>query len=64
MQALVAELLQRCSDAGDIYKANYEGYYCVDCEEYKASHCLRCWYLSATTCFVLTTYPTMSPYRL
>lgn len=34
-EALVAELLQRCYDAGDIYKANYEGYYCVDCEEYK-----------------------------
>lgn len=34
-EALVAELLQRCYDAGDIYKANYEGFYCVDCEEYK-----------------------------
>lgn len=22
-------------ERGDIYKANYEGWYCVDCEEYK-----------------------------
>ena len=36
-QALVGELLTRCSEAGDIYKANYEGYYCVDCEEYKVA---------------------------
>jgi len=34
-EALVGELLTRCYEAGDIYKANYEGYYCVDCEEYK-----------------------------
>lgn len=34
-QALVAELLTRCSEAGDIYKADYNGFYCVDCEEYK-----------------------------
>jgi methionyl-tRNA synthetase len=34
-QALVAELLMRCNEAGDIYKADYSGYYCVDCEEYK-----------------------------
>lgn len=34
-KALVAELLARCNEAGDIYKANYSGYYCVDCEEYK-----------------------------
>lgn len=33
----MGELLTRCSEAGDIYKANYEGYYCVDCEEYKVA---------------------------
>jgi methionyl-tRNA synthetase len=33
----VAELLMRCNEAGDIYKADYSGYYCVDCEEYKVT---------------------------
>ena len=34
-EALVAAVLDRVWEKGDIYKANYEGYYCVDCEEYK-----------------------------
>jgi methionyl-tRNA synthetase len=34
-EALVAEVLQRVWDKGDIYKAAYSGWYCVDCEEYK-----------------------------
>jgi len=34
-ERLVAEVLQRVKNRGDIYKAKYEGYYCVDCEEYK-----------------------------
>jgi methionyl-tRNA synthetase len=34
-EALVAEVLQRVWDRGDIYKAAYSGWYCVDCEEYK-----------------------------
>ena len=34
-EALVASVLERAWDNGDIYKSNYEGYYCVDCEEYK-----------------------------
>ncbi|GAB4819284.1 hypothetical protein N2152v2_006330 [Parachlorella kessleri] len=34
-EALVAAMLDRVWEKGDIYKANYEGYYCVDCEEYK-----------------------------
>ena len=33
--ALVTEVLKRVWDKGDIYKADYEGYYCVDCEEFK-----------------------------
>lgn len=32
---LVRTLLQQVWDKGDIYKANYQGWYCVGCEEYK-----------------------------
>ena len=31
---LVTSLLQRVHDRGDIYKASYEGHYCVGCEKY------------------------------
>jgi hypothetical protein len=31
----VREVLERVWQRGDIYKADYEGFYCVDCEEYK-----------------------------
>ena len=34
-EGLVAAVLERVWQRGDIYKADYEGYYCVDCEEYK-----------------------------
>lgn len=34
-EALVRDVLERVWERGDIYKANYEGFYCVDCEEYK-----------------------------
>jgi len=34
-EALVKNVLERVWDRGDIYKASYEGWYCVDCEEYK-----------------------------
>lgn len=34
-EGLVQEVLQRVWDKGDIYKAAYSGWYCVDCEEYK-----------------------------
>lgn len=34
-ESLVAEVLQKVWDKGDIYKAAYSGWYCVDCEEYK-----------------------------
>lgn len=34
-ESLVGAVLERVWERGDIYKANYEGYYCVDCEEYK-----------------------------
>ena len=33
--ALVAEVMRRVADKGDIYKGRYEGWYCVGCEEYK-----------------------------
>jgi methionyl-tRNA synthetase len=33
-QAVVAELWKRMSDAGDIYLAEYEGAYCVACEDF------------------------------
>ena len=34
-EALVKTVLERVWERGDIYKASYEGWYCVDCEEYK-----------------------------
>jgi len=30
----VSKILQKVYDRGDIYKGEYEGYYCVDCEAY------------------------------
>jgi methionyl-tRNA synthetase len=33
-EKIVQEVLQKCFDNGDIYKGNYEGLYCVDCEAY------------------------------
>ena len=33
--AVVQELLQKIYDAGDAYKAKYEGYYCIGCESFK-----------------------------
>ncbi|GLC44167.1 hypothetical protein PLESTB_000900900 [Pleodorina starrii] len=32
---LVVDVLGRCWERGDIYSADYEGWYCVDCEEFK-----------------------------
>ncbi|GLI58657.1 hypothetical protein VaNZ11_000399 [Volvox africanus] len=32
---LVVDVLSRCWERGDIYSADYEGWYCVDCEEFK-----------------------------
>ena len=34
-EKIVEEMVQRVEKRGDIYKAKYEGWYCVDCEEYK-----------------------------
>eukprot|EP00252_Welwitschia_mirabilis_P000965 TRINITY_DN10950_c0_g1_i5.p1 TRINITY_DN10950_c0_g1~~TRINITY_DN10950_c0_g1_i5.p1 ORF type:complete len:564 (+),score=91.13 TRINITY_DN10950_c0_g1_i5:9-1700(+) len=34
-EAIVKEFYRRVFDKGDIYHANYEGLYCVNCEEYK-----------------------------
>lgn len=31
----VGELLQKIYDAGDVYKAKYEGWYCIGCESFK-----------------------------
>ena len=33
--AVVATLLERVWERGDVYKAAYAGAYCVGCEEYK-----------------------------
>lgn len=33
---VVSQLLNRVWEGGDIYSAEYEGHYCVDCEEFKA----------------------------
>ena len=40
-EAVVNELYSRVLDSGDIYRADYEGLYCVSCEEYKVSFCLN-----------------------
>ncbi|KAJ7516890.1 hypothetical protein O6H91_21G003200 [Diphasiastrum complanatum] len=34
-EKIVAEFYQRVYDKGDIYRAQYEGLYCINCEEYK-----------------------------
>ena len=31
---VVKEFIEKCNNAGDIYKGTYEGYYCVGCEAY------------------------------
>ena len=38
-EAIVKEFYSRVLNNGDIYRADYEGLYCVNCEEYKV------WYL-------------------
>lgn len=34
-EAVVRQVLEAAWDKGDVYAADYEGWYCVDCEEYK-----------------------------
>ncbi|CAG9461466.1 unnamed protein product [Pedinophyceae sp. YPF-701] len=34
-ETVVKQALERAWEKGDIYKASYEGFYCVGCEEYK-----------------------------
>lgn len=36
-EKIVSEFYKRVSENGDIYRAKYEGLYCVNCEEYKVS---------------------------
>jgi len=33
-EKVVAEVLQKIFDNGDVYKGKYEGYYCIGCEKY------------------------------
>jgi methionyl-tRNA synthetase len=33
-EKVVAEVLQKIYDKGDVYKAKYEGYYCIGCEKF------------------------------
>jgi len=33
-EKLVQEVIKKCDKKGDIYKGEYEGYYCVNCERY------------------------------
>lgn len=37
-EKIVDEFYRRVLDNGDIYRADYEGLYCVNCEEYKVLH--------------------------
>lgn len=34
-EKIVSEFMQKIYDAGDIYKAKYDGWYCTGCEEFK-----------------------------
>ena len=34
-EKVVGEVLQKIYDAGDVYKAKYEGWYCTGCEAFK-----------------------------
>ena len=36
--------LERVWERGDIYKSDYEGFYCIDCEEYKVRRLCLCAY--------------------
>jgi methionyl-tRNA synthetase len=40
-EAVVNEFYSRVLNSGDIYRADYEGLYCVSCEEYKVSFSLN-----------------------
>lgn len=50
-EAIVKEFYSKVMANGDIYRADYEGVYCVNCEEYKVFFCcwdkLPVWHLSA-----------------
>lgn len=39
-EAVVKEFYSKVLASGDIYRADYEGLYCVNCEEYKVAHLL------------------------
>lgn len=40
-EAVVNEFYSRVLNSGDIYRADYEGLYCVNCEEYKVNLCVN-----------------------
>lgn len=39
-EAIVKEFYSRVLANDDIYRDDYEGLYCVNCEEYKVVHCI------------------------
>lgn len=39
-EVVVKEFYSRVLKNGDIYRADYEGLYCINCEEYKVFHIL------------------------
>ncbi len=41
-EALVTAFLERVWERDDIYKSDYEGFYCIDCEEYKVAGAAAC----------------------
>lgn len=49
------EFYSRVLANGDIYKADYEGLYCINCEEYKVVHCV-------SICFVWASWLKASSY--
>lgn len=47
-EAIVKEFYSRVLANGDIYRADYEGLYCVNCEEYKVDPCI-----SVISCYLI-----------
>lgn len=50
-EAIVKEFYSKVLASGDIYRADYEGLYCVNCEEYKVIP----WYCTVILVFLIWT---------
>lgn len=48
-EAVVKEFYSRVLNNGDIYRADYEGLYCINCEEYKVNLHIICLHIGLFT---------------